>query len=47
VGDYLAGQRYDLGMLHADASIYKRPVSAQPIPQEAGATLDEVLAQVD
>lgn len=44
VQDYLAGQRYDLAMLHADASVYRQPVATPPLPQNAGATLDDVLA---
>ena len=43
VGDYLAGQRYDIGLIHADASIYKVPQLTRPVPEEAGATLDDVL----
>jgi 8-oxo-dGTP pyrophosphatase MutT (NUDIX family) len=44
VGDYLAGQRFDLDLIHADASIYKVPAPAAPMPADAPATLDEVLA---
>ena len=46
VGDYLAGQRYDIGLIHADASIYKVPQLTRPVPEEAGATLDDVLVQI-
>ena len=46
VGDYLAGQRYDMGLIHVDASVYKAPKPSAPLPEEAGATLDDVLAQI-
>ena len=46
IGDYLAGQRHDIGMIHADASIFRPPMPTQPVPREAGATLDDVLAQI-
>ncbi|MPN44121.1 hypothetical protein SDC9_191682 [bioreactor metagenome] len=46
VGDYLAGQRYDIGLIHADTSIYKVPQLTRPVPEEAGATLDDVLVQI-
>ena len=41
-----AGQRYDIGLIHADASIYKVPQLTRPVPEEAGATLDDVLVQI-
>ena len=46
VGDYLAGQRHDLGLVHADSSIYRPPLPTPAVPQDAGATLDDVLAQI-
>lgn len=45
IGDYLAGQRHDIGMIHADASIFRPPMPAQPVTSDAGSSLDEVLAQ--
>ena len=46
VQDYLAGQRHDLGLVHADSSIYRLPQPTPAVPQDAGATLDDVLAQI-
>ncbi|MEG1127230.1 MAG: NUDIX hydrolase [Comamonas sp.] len=46
VQDYLAGQRHDLGLVHADSSIYRPPQPTPAVPQDAGATLDDVLAQI-
>ena len=46
IGDYLAGQRHDLGMVHADASIFRPPQPTPAVPKHAGATLDDVLAQI-
>lgn len=45
VSDYLAGQRYDMGLIHADASIYRTPQPIRSGSEDAGATLDDVLAQ--
>lgn len=47
VADYLAGQRYDMGLVHADSSVYKGPQPNEPLPEDVGTTLDEVLAQID
>lgn len=44
VRDYLAGQRYDMGLIHADTSVYSAPSPTKPLPVDAGSTLDEVLA---
>ena len=46
VGDYLAGQRHDLNLVRADSSIYRPPLPTPAIPEHAGATLDDVLAQI-
>lgn len=46
VQDYLAGQRHDLGLVHTDSSIYRLPQPTPAVPQDAGATLDDVLAQI-
>ena len=46
VQDYLAGQRHDLGLVHTDSSIYRPPQPTPAVPQDAGATLDDVLAQI-
>lgn len=46
IGDYLAGQRYDMGLVHADSSVYKGPKPNEPLPEDVGATLDDVLAQI-
>lgn len=44
IGDYLAGQRFDVSLIQADPSIYSAPAPTQPVPGNAPATLDEVLA---
>ena len=46
VQDYLAGRRHDLNLVRADASIYQSPKPTPALAPEAGATLDDVLAQI-
>ena len=46
VQDYLAGRRHDLNLVRADASIYQSPKPTPALAPTAGATLDDVLAQI-
>ena len=46
VQDYLAGRRHDMNLVRADASIYQSPKPTPALAPTAGATLDDVLAQI-
>lgn len=46
IGDYLAGRRYDIGLIQADPSIYAAPAPTAPVSADAPATLDQVLVHV-
>ena len=46
VRDYLAGRRHDLNLVQADPSIYQSPKPTPALTSDAGATLDDVLAQI-
>ena len=46
VQDYLAGRRHDLNLVRADSSIYQSPQPTPALAPDAGATLDDVLAQI-
>ena len=43
---YLAGRRHDMNLVRADASIYQSPKPTPALAPTAGATLDDVLAQI-